>query len=115
MVKSLVCVKIGSKVIHSVLENDNENEIISSLKMDRNNFISKIFLSQSFVSIKEIKDSNFLFNDFFDSSNRRIDDYSDVKILMEDGNFHYKYYIVDPIERTLSIHDRLNIKNISLK
>lgn len=100
---------MNNSAIHSILENDNEDAIVNFLKTNKNLFISKLVLSQSYASIINIKAMNFEYRDFFDHFNIRIDEVSDVMDFLSDsiGDIIEKCYIIERNKLTIKTKDTI--------
>lgn len=100
--------------IHSILENDNEEAIVNFLKTNKNLFISKLVLSQSYASIININDTDFYYREFFDHFNIRIDTIGDVMDFLSDsiGDIIEKCYIIQRNELIIKTKDTAKIMEL---
>lgn len=116
MNKAFVGVNFLGSVVHCCLNEDDEAAILRFIERDRNLFVSKIIESQSYASVQKITDMKFIFSDYFDETNNRVDNISDVYHLMNDDvNYGIeKFYILDVVSRVLTIKTKTNSKQIPI-
>jgi len=105
---AFVGVAFSNQVIYNIVDKDGEFEytglsIIQYLKNKKNEFISKIILSQSYDGIKFIFDDEIKFNDFYDHSNTNIESFQSVYSLMNEINSIDYFYIYDVNEDVLIV------------
>jgi len=105
---AFVGVAFSNQVIYNIVDKDGEFEytglsIIQYLKNKKNEFISKIILSQSYDGIKFIFDDEMKFNDFYDHSNTNIESFQSVYSLMNEINSIDYFYIYDVNEDVLIV------------
>lgn len=98
---------IGDKVIFNIVEREGEFDytgmsIIHSLKRNKNKFVSKIFQSQSYETIKEVFDDKIVFGKFSTTENMNMEAFQRVYDMMVNNNDGY-FYIYNAMEDILIV------------
>jgi len=117
---TLVGISSNGKVTYNIVDNEglfSETgiSIIKRLRKDKNKFIADMYISQSYLSIKYLLDTEIIYSTQEKlQDNTNITDYDKIINLFEVDNMIDNVYIYDLETDVLVISDRISNKFIAL-